>query len=477
MPVLRLILDPEGAAFDVDDAMLIGNCATQLASHLGYPTVDSSGMPVIYQLCLTASGSLLPNDRRFRDLPLTSGTRFTLVSPAAGAPTRPVHALGLPAATQPKPRPRGRWSRRAFLTTGTLGAFALSGLGTGLTVALAQRYLGRRRPAAAPLVSPTASSTTAPRIVSVTPALTFASHQQTVRVVAWSPDGQYLASGGDDGLLLLWGTDGSVRQRVANPAAVTALAWSPESERLVTGVANQVTFLAALTGTVLASFPHNHLATVTSLAWTAHNQQQVVSGALDQRAIVWQTTQYQPQTIFTRHTAPIESVSWAADGQTIASSSHGGVVRVWTTESGREVHPLYQDARLPMRAAAFAPTGTRLAVGGDDGVIRLWNGFVCQNAGVINDGTICLDVPKRLQSSHNPIRSLAWSPDARYLASGSDDGSFSIWDPAQAQNPLLTMPVQPGSAVHSLVWSPGGLQLAAASGKTVMVWNLHTADR
>ncbi len=238
MPVLRLILDPEGAAFDVDDAMLIGNCATQLASHLGYPTVDSSGMPVIYQLCLTASGSLLPNDRRFRDLPLTSGTRFTLVSPAAGAPTRPVHALGLPAATQPKPRPRGRWSRRAFLTTGTLGAFALSGLGTGLTVALAQRYLGRRRPAAAPLVSPTASSTTAPRIVSVTPALTFASHQQTVRVVAWSPDGQYLASGGDDGLLLLWGTDGSVRQRVANPAAVTALAWSPESERLVTGVAN-----------------------------------------------------------------------------------------------------------------------------------------------------------------------------------------------------------------------------------------------
>ena len=127
-----------------------------------------------------------------------------------------------------------------------------------------------------------------------------------------------------------------VRQRIAYPVAITALAWSPESERLVTGVANQVTFLTALTGTVLASFPHDHLATVTSLAWTAHNQQQVVSGALDQQAIVWQTTLYQPQTIFTRHTAPIEAVSWAADGQMIASSSHGGVVRVWNAESGRE---------------------------------------------------------------------------------------------------------------------------------------------
>src|SRR6266566_6140511 len=57
MPVLRLILDPEGAAFDVNDAMLIGVCAAQLASQLGYPIADSSGMPVNYQLRLTTEGS------------------------------------------------------------------------------------------------------------------------------------------------------------------------------------------------------------------------------------------------------------------------------------------------------------------------------------------------------------------------------------------------------------------------------------
>jgi WD domain, G-beta repeat len=298
MPVLRLILDPEGAAFDVDDAMLIGACATQLAAQLGYPTTDGSGVPVIYQLRLTSKGDFLPNDRRFRDLQLAPGTRFALASSTASAPTRPVQA-----ATQRKPRPRHLWSRRAFLTTGTLTAFAVTGLGTGLAVALAQRYLGRKRPAVVPLVTPAASPTIARRSITATPALRFASHQQTVRVVAWSPNGRYLASGGDDGLLLVWGTDGVVRQRVAHPAAVTALAWSPESQRLVTGAANQVIFLTALTGTVLASFPHAHLATVTSLAWTAHNQQQVVSGALDQRAIVWQTTQYQPQTVFNRHAA------------------------------------------------------------------------------------------------------------------------------------------------------------------------------
>jgi WD40 repeat protein len=471
--MFRLILDPEGAAFDVDDAMLIGACATQLAAQLGYPLSDSSGVPVIYQLRLASKGDFLPNDRRFRDLQLASGTRFDLASSTANAPTRPVPASDLTVTTQRKPHLLHLSSRRAFLTTGTLAAFALTGLGTGMAVALAQQYPGRKRPAAIPLVTPTAPPTTARRSITATPALTFASHQQTVRVVAWSPDGCYLASGGDDSQLLVWGTDGVVRQRVAIPAAVTALAWSPESERLVTGVANQVTFLTALTGTVLASFPHAHLATLTSLAWTARNQQQVVSGALDQRAIIWQTTQYQPQIIFTRHAAPIEAVTWAADGRTVASSSHGGVVRVWDAESGQEIHPLYQDAHLPMRAAAFDPIGIQLAVGGDDGVIRLWNGLRCQRSGPITGGTICLDTPRQLPSSRNPIRSLAWSPDAHYLVSGSDDGSFSLWNPEQSRNPLLTIPIKQGNAVHSLTWSPSGNQLATAVGKTVIVWNLH----
>jgi WD40 repeat protein len=54
----------------------------------------------------------------------------------------------------------------------------------------------------------------------------------------------------------------------------------------------------------------------------------VVSGSADMRAIIWETRAYQAQTVFTGHTTPIEWVCWAADGQTVASSSQGGSVRV-----------------------------------------------------------------------------------------------------------------------------------------------------
>src|SRR6266705_4571567 len=113
---------------------------------------------------------------------------------------------------------------------------------------------------------------------------------------------------------------------------------------------------------------------------------QLVSVGLDMRAIVWDTVNYRAQTIFTRHTAPIDAVTWAADGQTIASSSQGGLIRVWSAANAREVHGFYQDGTTAMRVVAFAPSGMQLAAGGDDGIVRLWNGLNCQRQANANGG-------------------------------------------------------------------------------------------
>jgi WD40 repeat protein len=177
-----------------------------------------------------------------------------------------------------------------------------------------------------------------------------------------------------------------------------------------------------------------------------------------------------PQTIFTQHTTAIESASWAADGQTVGTSSHGGVVRVWNAENGQQMHGFFMDAQLPMRALSFAASGGQLAVGGDDGIVRLWDGLVCQQQVQAGFGSQCLDMPQRLHAHAGSVRTLAWSPDARFLATGGDDGVLAIWYPAQRQAPLLK--VQHNAPVLALAWAANGKQVAAASGNNVTIWRL-----
>src|SRR6185503_19415695 len=97
-------------------------------------------------------------------------------------------------------------------------------------------------------------------------------------------------------------------------------------------------------GTVLARPAQQHTGQITSLAWAAHDQMQVVSGGADMRAIVWDTTTYRAQTIFRGHTTVLDAVTWSADVTTVASASQGGVVRVWRATTGKELHGLYLDA-------------------------------------------------------------------------------------------------------------------------------------
>ena len=294
----------------------------------------------------------------------------------------------------------------------------------------------------------------------------FTKHQNIVRGVAWSPDGKLLASCSDDKHALLWTASGTVQQDILHPGGVRALAWSPDSQRLVTGANNEVSFFSAQTAARLAHSTHRHTQIVTSLAWTARNEMQVVSGGADKQAIIWDTKTYRSLTRYEQHNAGIDVVSWSADGRTVASSSDNGIVRIWNAADGKDVHGYYQDAEKSMRAMAFASTGTQLAVGGDDGIVRIWNALTCGN-----NGQRCADEPQRVQASQAPIRTLAWSPNGLLLAVGGNDGTFSIWDLQQKQRALLS--IKQNDIVRSLTWSPDGKQLASAYGMRVSIWNLQ----
>ncbi len=481
-----------------------------IVDELQLPRTDLQGNPLVYVLRYGPGGPMLPDDKSLVAAGIHSGSKLaldsyvldgsvaTLMQKRQGqGPRQPVFyasdtladSAAFPALDMRTsgslyavpPQKKKRRSRRAFLLLGgtVLGAGAV---GTAYAanhhlfsfINAIQTQPVKTTPAplaTSPRVN--ATSTTQPFTppASARAALVFTQHQQTVRAVAWSPDGKTLASGANDRLLMTWNMDGTVQGQQNLPGSVRAVTWSPDGQWLAAGSANQIALFNAVNGLAQKQVVDAHNKNVTTLAWSPQQPLRLLSGSLDMQAIVWNIPGFTQQTDFMRHTAAILSASWASDGQTVATSSEGGMVRVWNAGSGQEVHGYYLDAQLPMRALAFAPTSNILAVGGDDGLVRLWSGLTCQQQQQGGFGNQCMDTPQRLTAHTGVVRALAWSLDGRLLATGGDDGSLAIWYPTQSQTPLLRVHVN--DPVLALSWSPSGKQVATASGNNVTLWGLY----
>jgi WD40 repeat protein/Flp pilus assembly protein TadD len=245
---------------------------------------------------------------------------------------------------------------------------------------------------------------------------------------------------------------------------VPAVGYSPDGRRLASASLDRtVKVWDAATGTELYTL-RGHTAAVVAVAFSEDGRN-LVSAAADHTVKEWVGEVCRQTRRLGGHGEPAVSLSLNRDGKRLVSASQKRV-KVWNTETGEEVPALEDSAEEPfngntedVHALAISPDGRRLA-SPDRARIKVWD---------MASGSELFT----LAGHFDWLTHVCYSPDGKYLASGSLDRTAKVWDAGSGKE-LLTLTGHTGP-VRTVSFSPDNRQLAsAADDETVRVWEVAT---
>jgi eukaryotic-like serine/threonine-protein kinase len=340
-------------------------------------------------------------------------------------------------------------------------------------------------------------------------------HTGEVMTATYSPGGQWIASGGTDRTIRVWGADDRQDRAVlhGHTAFVKELAfdvdgrrviststsfgsqgfdgdgtvrvwdlandglpvlrghtsyvypavYSPDGQWIATGSWDKTVRLwDAQTGEHCATLQHK--GTVRALAFSPDSSWFVSSSDGDEHLQVWDIATGQHRNEIQGSGNFAIAVAISPDGSHVAAADQYGGVSVAETDSGRKIVSLRTGGEWRAKTAlAYSPDGRRLAGTGDDlASIAVWDAQTDQRTG-------------RFDGHTGPVYSVAFSRDGRRLASASSDHTVRIWD-AETGSCIAVLQGHTDE-VLTAVFHPDGTRLASAGrDRAIWFWDLATGQ-
>ncbi len=196
--------------------------------------------------------------------------------------------------------------------------------------------------------------------------------------VSPNPQRPIFATGAEHGKVSIWNLETGQWQRTisAHSSPVLSLAFSADGQWLASGSQNHTIKLWDLNNSseqYRYVIGNAHLSQILSLAISTQHQT-LVSGGADRTIKLWDLAtgeKRSPKHILEGHAGQVWCVAVSPDGSKIASASADFTVKLWDIQTG-DLLQTFTGHLGEVRAVAFSPDGKLLASGGDDLEIKLW---------------------------------------------------------------------------------------------------------
>jgi WD40 repeat protein len=302
-------------------------------------------------------------------------------------------------------------------------------------------------------------------------------HSGAVHAVTFSPDGKFVLSGGQekkDDQVRLWNLAGYQEVRVLHATvlagkdedAVLSARFSPDGRQIVTASRDRTASLwDVASGDRLRQFEEGHEFLATSAVFFADGRR-LATGAGDNTVRIWDIALGTELAVLSP-TGRLGTLVVSPDGDWIVTGSPGNDAQVWDSRSGAAAGTPLGGHTEAVSAAAFSPQGDTLATGDDSGQIRLWK----KSAGA-NEWTLAHE----LRGHSRSITTLRFTPDGGRLVSSSGDHTCGQWDVATGKEDRSLVLKHP-EYVTALDLSPDGtLALTACDDGIARLWRLADAQ-
>jgi WD40 repeat protein/serine/threonine protein kinase len=302
----------------------------------------------------------------------------------------------------------------------------------------------------------------------------FEAHERHVRSIALSADGRCLATGSWDGTAAVWSwetTCGEGAPRLLHhriKGRINHVALNPDATRLaLAGDENCIVRLWDVVRGEELPMLQGHTGRVQSVVFSPDGQY-LASASSDATVRIWDMRTAEVRHVLSGHSNAVMSVRFSADGQVLASCSANtltkadGEIKVWQVSNGDEIQTL-RGHTGPIMDVAFSPDGSRLASTGMDEGVALWDLATGQQVFV-------------LRGHRGLVRAVNFGPDGNQLVSAGGDGRVLIWDAtpleSQTEDEAITLEADCGGFTNAR-FSPDGRWLVSGGNESrARLWEL-----